>query len=139
MLSYQQPATTVDHQILTHCNYFWSLNLNPYIIGLMCVLCVVQGLVGSDKREDFKDQGSNTSTSNDDSNVTATLRLLRLLVKHAGELQAELEEGLAHTPTRPWKGTVNPYREITLKDWKNWTTAIVWKYFGTIVEKGFIK
>ena len=42
--------------------------------------------------------------SDDDSNVTATLRLLRLLVKHAGELRSELEEGLVKTPTRPWKG-----------------------------------
>lgn len=42
-------------------------------------------------------------TSDDDCNVTATLRLLRLLVKHAGELRIELEEGLVTTPTRPWK------------------------------------
>ena len=36
--------------------------------------------------------------------TTATLRVLRLLVKHAWELQAVLEEGLAQTPTEPWKG-----------------------------------
>ena len=40
----------------------------------------------------------------DDMNVTATLRLLRLLVKYAGELKAELENGFATTPTKPWKG-----------------------------------
>ena len=40
----------------------------------------------------------------DDMNVTATLRLLRLLVKYAGELKVELEEGFASTPTKPWKG-----------------------------------
>lgn len=34
----------------------------------------------------------------------ATLRLLRLLVKHAGELRDGLELGLASTPTAPWKG-----------------------------------
>lgn len=45
-----------------------------------------------------------SKNSDDDSNVTATLRLLRLLVKHAGELRSELEEGLVNTPTRPWKG-----------------------------------
>lgn len=39
-----------------------------------------------------------------DSNVTATLRLLRLLVKHAGELQTALEKGFLETPTGPWKG-----------------------------------
>ena len=36
--------------------------------------------------------------------MTATLRLLRLLVKHAWELRGVLETGLAQTPTAPWKG-----------------------------------
>lgn len=35
--------------------------------------------------------------------VSATLRLLRLIVKHAMELQTVLESGLANTPTQPWK------------------------------------
>lgn len=39
----------------------------------------------------------------DCSTVTATLRLLRLIVKHALGLQEVLEEGLACTPTSPWK------------------------------------
>ena len=39
-------------------------------------------------------------------NVTASLRLLRLLVKYAGELKNELEAGFVSTPTKPWKGTV---------------------------------
>lgn len=34
----------------------------------------------------------------------ATLRLLRLLVKHAGELRQYLEHGLETTPTAPWRG-----------------------------------
>lgn len=42
--------------------------------------------------------------SNEDGNVIATLRLLRLLVKHAWELRNILESGLASTPTTPWKG-----------------------------------
>ena len=37
--------------------------------------------------------------------VMATLRLLRLLVKHASELRDGLELGLASTPTAPWRGT----------------------------------
>ncbi|XP_055682842.1 serine/threonine-protein kinase Smg1 isoform X2 [Lutzomyia longipalpis] len=37
------------------------------------------------------------------STVAATLRLLRLIVKHALGLQEVLEEGLASTPTSPWK------------------------------------
>lgn len=35
--------------------------------------------------------------------VTATLRLLRLIVKHAVGLQDVLDEGLSTTPTSPWK------------------------------------
>lgn len=41
--------------------------------------------------------------SGDCSTVTATLRLLRLIVKHALGLQEVLEAGLATTPTCPWK------------------------------------
>ena len=47
------------------------------------------------------------ATGLDDMNVTATLRLLRLLVKYAGELKTELEDGFATTPTKPWKGAVH--------------------------------
>lgn len=39
----------------------------------------------------------------DSSVVTATLRLLRLIVKHALGLQEVLEEGLSKTPSDPWK------------------------------------
>ena len=53
--------------------------------------------------------------SNDDGNVTATLRLLRLLVKHAGELRSVLEEGLAHTPTRPWKGKIYSLFSLSMR------------------------
>ncbi|XP_046606357.1 serine/threonine-protein kinase SMG1 isoform X1 [Neodiprion virginianus] len=35
--------------------------------------------------------------------ITATLRILRLVVKHALELQGVLESGLSSTPTCPWK------------------------------------
>lgn len=42
-------------------------------------------------------------SSGDCSVVTATLRLLRLIVKHALGLQEVLESGLASTPTNPWK------------------------------------
>lgn len=57
---------------------------------------------GTLKNDNENKNGS--KNSDDDGNVTATLRLLRLLVKHAGELRSELEEGLVKTPTRPWKG-----------------------------------
>ncbi|XP_067130817.1 serine/threonine-protein kinase SMG1 [Centruroides vittatus] len=42
----------------------------------------------------------------EDDNVTATLRLLRLVVKHAAELRDVLEKGLAETPTAPWRGII---------------------------------
>ncbi|XP_020505278.1 serine/threonine-protein kinase SMG1 [Labrus bergylta] len=48
----------------------------------------------------------NIKQSNDDLIVMATLRLLRLLVKHAGELRERLELGLASTPTAPWRGII---------------------------------
>ncbi|TWW64309.1 Serine/threonine-protein kinase SMG1 [Takifugu flavidus] len=48
----------------------------------------------------------NNKQSNDDVIVMATLRLLRLLVKHAGELREVLELGLASTPTGPWRGII---------------------------------
>ncbi|XP_066595255.1 serine/threonine-protein kinase SMG1 isoform X2 [Prorops nasuta] len=41
--------------------------------------------------------------SNDCDTITATLRLLKLIVKHAYELQNVLESGLSTTPTGPWK------------------------------------
>ncbi|KAL0113113.1 hypothetical protein PUN28_012373 [Cardiocondyla obscurior] len=41
--------------------------------------------------------------SNECDTITATLRLLRLVVKHALELQNVLEAGLSTTPTPPWK------------------------------------
>jgi PI-3-kinase-related kinase SMG-1 len=46
----------------------------------------------------------------DDMNVTASLRLLRLLVKYAGELKTELENGFSTTPTKPWKGQLDSQR-----------------------------
>lgn len=42
-------------------------------------------------------------SSEDCSTVTATLRILRLIVKHALGLQDVLEDGLASTPSTPWK------------------------------------
>jgi len=44
------------------------------------------------------------ASSDVDGKVIATLRLLRMLVKHAWELRDVLEEGLASSPTAPWKG-----------------------------------
>lgn len=38
--------------------------------------------------------------------VNATLRLLRLILKHAPEMREILEEGLSKTPTEPWKNII---------------------------------
>lgn len=46
---------------------------------------------------------SSSEDYGDSSVVTATLRLLRLIVKHALGLQDVLEEGLSKTPSDPWK------------------------------------
>ncbi|CAH1985475.1 unnamed protein product [Acanthoscelides obtectus] len=48
-------------------------------------------------------QPENVSKSSEFNTVTITLRLLRLIVKYALELQTILEEGLQTTPTQPWK------------------------------------
>ncbi|KAF5303932.1 hypothetical protein FQA39_LY01717 [Lamprigera yunnana] len=45
----------------------------------------------------------NINKSHECNTITATLRLLRLIVKHALVLQNVLEDGLASTPTHPWK------------------------------------
>ncbi|GIY22261.1 hypothetical protein CDAR_374792 [Caerostris darwini] len=42
----------------------------------------------------------------EDDNLTATLRILRLIIKHASELRDVLEDGLAETPTAPWRGII---------------------------------
>ena len=51
-------------------------------------------------------QTSVADMDNEDWNVISTLRVLRLLVKHAWELRNVLENGLAVTPTAPWKGII---------------------------------
>ncbi|XP_057324226.1 serine/threonine-protein kinase SMG1 isoform X1 [Microplitis mediator] len=51
----------------------------------------------------FKFLELTNNESNDCATITATLRLLRLIVKHALELQDVLETGLSTTPTGPWK------------------------------------
>ena len=38
--------------------------------------------------------------------VIATLRLLRLLVKHGGALDPLFRAGLGHTPAKPWRAIV---------------------------------
>ncbi|KAM6957377.1 serine/threonine-protein kinase SMG1 [Aplochiton taeniatus] len=74
-------------------SYFTFLKLNA-------------GQVPVDEDDPTLLSNQNSKQSNDDVVVMATLRLLRLLVKHAGELREELELGLASTPTAPWRGII---------------------------------
>lgn len=62
----------------------------------------------------FSGEQAGSSPGLDDMNVTASLRLLRLLVKYAGELKAELETGFTATPTKPWKGNVSYFEQYSL-------------------------
>ena len=56
-----------------------------------------------------------SQATQEDGNITATLRLLRLLVKYAGELRDVLEDGLANTPTAPWKSMLLPIQVLIRK------------------------
>lgn len=42
-------------------------------------------------------------------NITATLRLLRLLVKYSGELKQHMQEPFSQTPTKPWRSKTITY------------------------------
>ena len=67
-------------------------SLHTLPTGCLCLLQVPPHLSGTT---------SDPLTSVDDMNITATLWLLRLLVKYAGELKSELEQGFADTLTKP--------------------------------------
>ncbi|GAB6021589.1 Serine/threonine-protein kinase smg1 [Chamberlinius hualienensis] len=52
------------------------------------------------------DLSSVSESPDEDANATATLRLLRMMVKHATELRNVFENGLTNTPVEPWKGII---------------------------------
>ena len=84
------------HYQLSARAYFHFLKLsgkpNLYLHTVNCIYVLFSG------------EQAGSSPGLDDMNVTASLRLLRLLVKYAGELKVELETGFISTPTKPWKG-----------------------------------
>ncbi|XP_032817004.1 serine/threonine-protein kinase SMG1 isoform X1 [Petromyzon marinus] len=83
----------------------YKLSCRAYFIFLR----LNAGQVGADGEDLSKTSAAapdNRQQSGDDLIVMATLRLLRLLVKHAAELREELEHGLATTPTSPWRGII---------------------------------
>ncbi|XP_077868684.1 serine/threonine-protein kinase SMG1-like [Saccoglossus kowalevskii] len=85
-----------SHYELAAKSYFTYLKLRGQDTGINA-----SGISQSESNGD-----NITLSSHEDANTTATLRLLRLLVKHAGELRDVLENGLANTPTGPWKGII---------------------------------
>ena len=107
---YEEDSNAISKQLLSVCPQLEALpSLEPLLSvwrGVRTRLFIHYQLAA---RAYFKflhlsGTTSDPSTSVDDMNVTATLRLLRLLVKYAGELKSELEQGFADTPTKPWKG-----------------------------------
>ncbi|XP_054706809.1 serine/threonine-protein kinase SMG1-like [Uloborus diversus] len=108
-------ASEIRIQIVTSCPFLLKLDNNEEVIDnlveiwkdlvsraysyyRMAAVSYLQYL-------QLNGKGPNTEKSDDD-NVTATLRLLRLVVKHASELRDVLEDGLADTPTAPWRGII---------------------------------
>lgn len=87
----------------------WRLaNRDTYSFYEMAAECYFKYLqLATQTQDDALANGSNTSDDGEFTEncsiVTATLRILRLIVKHALGLQEVLEAGLETTPTSPWK------------------------------------
>lgn len=98
-------STETLHKIIE----IWRLaNKNIYSFYEMAAEAYFKYLQLSTQTQD--DAFGNVTNTADDgksnencSVVTATLRILRLIVKHALGLQEVLEQGLETTPTSPWK------------------------------------
>ncbi|CAB3374703.1 Hypothetical predicted protein [Cloeon dipterum] len=73
---------------------FWSQNSKSHLFYQSAVVAY------------FRFLQLNGEAAQAESALTATLRLLRLIVKHATSFQDALEQGLATTPTAPWKGII---------------------------------
>lgn len=78
--------------------YWLNAHREVYRYYEMCASSYFKYLLLSSSTEQHDNE-----VDEDSSAVTATLRLLRLIVKHALSLQDVLEEGLAKTPSDPWK------------------------------------
>ncbi|XP_038064648.1 serine/threonine-protein kinase SMG1-like [Patiria miniata] len=97
-----------SHYRLAARSYFTFLK----IAGEPSKKLLVSHHIDSTALDSLRDFGETEADSaeaqatHEDGNITATLRLLRLLVKYAGELRDVLEDGLAHTPTGPWKSII---------------------------------
>ena len=119
----EDEVKVIKRQLLSACT---SLEQMPSLDGLIIIWQSVRNRIFKHyqlaARAYFKFlqlSGSNPEATPgvDDMNVTATLRLLRLLVKYAVELKGELEIGFQSTPTKPWKGrlhVVHTYVHIQL-------------------------
>lgn len=99
-------TTETLHKIIE----IWRLaNRNIYSFYEMAAEAYFKYLQLSTQMQDDTVVGGVTNTTDDGKSnencsvVTATLRILRLIVKHALGLQEVLEQGLETTPTSPWK------------------------------------
>ena len=107
---YEEDTNAISKQLLTACPLLETLpSIDPLLSvwrGVRTRLFMHYQLAARAYFKFLELSGTtpDPSTSLDDMNVTATLRLLRLLVKYAGELKTELEQGFSTTPTKPWKG-----------------------------------
>lgn len=84
---------------------YYEMAAEAYFKYLQLTTAGQEGEAATSLDKTVSSEGSNSSE--DCSTVTATLRILRLIVKHALGLQDVLEDGLAATPSSPWKVSFN--------------------------------
>ncbi|KAF4520432.1 hypothetical protein B566_EDAN004003 [Ephemera danica] len=94
------PATTSDlENKLDQLMLLWGQRTQSHCYFHACAIAYFKFLQLCESQE-------NSEESFAEATLTATLRLLRLIVKQATSLQDVLESGLALTPTTPWKGII---------------------------------
>ncbi|XP_017113097.1 serine/threonine-protein kinase Smg1 [Drosophila elegans] len=92
-------ANTYDYYKDAARSYFQYLSLKSGSVSVS-----LSGSESGSREKTAEGGGGKERYHVDDSNlVTTTLRLLRLIVKHASGLQEVLEQGLQTTPIAPWK------------------------------------
>lgn len=92
-----EPLQNADEKLLMELVQIWkNIQKRIYNYYNLCADAYFKYLHLAVNSENMKKSIESNST-------TITLRLLRLIVKYALELQQVLEEGLRATPTQPWK------------------------------------
>lgn len=120
-LSELKVLSTCSIEVLLKIIEIWRLaNRDTYSFYEMAAECYFKYLQLATQSQD--DALANVSNTADDgkstencSIVTATLRILRLIVKHALGLQEVLEAGLETTPTSPWKVIISHFSYFSME------------------------